>query len=320
MPPDPFFTPIASCFLAVFRHRSFSKAAAELGVTQSAMSQNIAALEQQLGFDLFDRKTRPLTPTKEAGILFAELAKHQTDMKDVLQNLQSSNFSRPFIRVGLVESLARTIGPRFMKRFERGYRLALHSGSSDILYRSLLLDELDVIVATGQFRASESLDQRLLFREPHVILLSTEVAQRRNSWQWEDLRFCGIPLIRYTSNTASGLQTETVLAQAHLDLPATFAVDDNLTAFSLVNAGMGWSLTQPLALLRAHDFISACTIMPAPQPCAERELFMVRKKTTPVSLMDLIGGACRDCLRDDVIPLIAEAMPWAKSSLLLVES
>ena len=319
MPTDPFFTPSASGFLAVYRHRSFSKAAAELGVSQSAMSQNIAAFEQQLGFDLFDRKTRPLTPTKEAGILFAELAKRQTDLRDVLQNLQSNNFARPFIRVGLVESLARTIGSRFMRRFERSCRLTLHSGTSDILYRRLLLDELDVIVATGQFRASESLDQRLLFREPHVILLPTEVAQRRNSWQWEDLQFCGIPLIRYTSNTASGLQAEMVLAQAHLDLPATFAVDDNLTVFSLVNAGMGWSLTQPLALLRAHDFISACTIMPAPQPCADRELFLVRKKSTPVSLMDLIGEACRDCIREDVIPPIADAMPWTQSSLALVE-
>ena len=83
---------------------------------------------------------------------------------------------------------------------------------------------------------------------------------------------------------------------------------------------MGWSLTQPLALLSAHDFISACTIRPAPQPCAERELFLVRKKSTPVSLMDLIGEACRDCIREDVIPPIADAMPWTTSSLVLVES
>ena len=115
MTTDPFFSNATTFFLVVFRHRSFSKAAHELGVTQSAVSQTIAQLEVQIGLDLFDRTTRPLTPTKEAGVLYTELSKRQTDIKDVLHNLQSSNFLRPFIRIGCVESLLRTIGPRFFK-------------------------------------------------------------------------------------------------------------------------------------------------------------------------------------------------------------
>ena len=100
MTTDPFFSNATTFFLVVFRHRSFSKAAHELGVTQSAVSQTIAQLEVQIGLDLFDRTTRPLTPTKEAGVLYTELSKRQTDIKDVLHNLQSSNFLRPFIRIG----------------------------------------------------------------------------------------------------------------------------------------------------------------------------------------------------------------------------
>ena len=100
MTTDPFFSNATTFFLVVFRHRSFSKAAHELGVTQSAVSQTIAQLEVQIGLDLFNRTTRPLTPTKEAGVLYTELSKRQTDIKDVLHNLQSSNFLRPFIRIG----------------------------------------------------------------------------------------------------------------------------------------------------------------------------------------------------------------------------
>lgn len=193
----------------------------------------------------------------------------------------------------------------------------MHCGTSDILYQKLLLDELDVIIATGQFRSSDHLDQRTLFLEPHVILLPEAVAKRRQAWQWEDLQYCGIPLIRYTSNTASGLQTEMVLAQAHLDLPTTFAVDDNLTVFSLVNAGFGWSLTQPLALLGARDFIASCKILQAPHPCPPRELLLARKKSTPLSLMETVGSACHQCIKEDVLPLIRSTMPWTSEELFL---
>ena len=83
MTTDPFFSNATTFFLVVFRHRSFSKAAHELGVTQSAVSQTIAQLEVQIGLDLFNRTTRPLTPTKEAGVLYTELSKRQTDIKEL---------------------------------------------------------------------------------------------------------------------------------------------------------------------------------------------------------------------------------------------
>lgn len=53
-------------FLAVARDRSFTKAAAKLGVTPSALSHTIRALEQRLGLRLLARTTRNVSPT-EAG-------------------------------------------------------------------------------------------------------------------------------------------------------------------------------------------------------------------------------------------------------------
>lgn len=51
---------------AAARHRGFTAAARELGLTQSAVSHQIAALEESLGVPLFDRVWRGVTPT-EAG-------------------------------------------------------------------------------------------------------------------------------------------------------------------------------------------------------------------------------------------------------------
>ena len=61
-------------FLSVARHRSFRKAAAELGVTPSAMSQVIRVLEARLGAALFMRTTRRVGLT-EAGERFLARAK-----------------------------------------------------------------------------------------------------------------------------------------------------------------------------------------------------------------------------------------------------
>src|SRR5438128_3808107 len=53
-------------FLAVGRERSFTKAAAKLGISQSALSHTIRGLEERLGLRLLTRTTRSVSPT-EAG-------------------------------------------------------------------------------------------------------------------------------------------------------------------------------------------------------------------------------------------------------------
>src|SRR5262249_29413588 len=61
-------------FLAVAQHRSFRKAAAELGVTPSAISQTVRVLEARIGTALFMRTTRSVGLT-EAGEQFLARAK-----------------------------------------------------------------------------------------------------------------------------------------------------------------------------------------------------------------------------------------------------
>src|SRR6266702_7968200 len=55
-----------SAFLAVAKEQSFTRAAAKLGVSQSALSHTIRGLEERLGLRLLTRTTRSVAPT-EAG-------------------------------------------------------------------------------------------------------------------------------------------------------------------------------------------------------------------------------------------------------------
>jgi DNA-binding transcriptional LysR family regulator len=50
-------------FIAVARERSFTRAAAQLGMSQSALSHTIRSLETRLGVRLLARTTRSVSPT-----------------------------------------------------------------------------------------------------------------------------------------------------------------------------------------------------------------------------------------------------------------
>ncbi len=65
-----------TAFLAVARARSFTRAAAGLGVSQSALSQTIAGLEERLGVRLLTRTTRSVAPTEAGERLLARIGPH----------------------------------------------------------------------------------------------------------------------------------------------------------------------------------------------------------------------------------------------------
>ena len=65
-----------SSFIVVARERSFTRAAAQLGVTQSALSHSMRALEERLGVRLLARTTRGTSPTEAGERLLLSLAPH----------------------------------------------------------------------------------------------------------------------------------------------------------------------------------------------------------------------------------------------------
>ena len=63
-------------FLEVARERSFTRAAAKLGVTRSALSHTIRALEERLGVRLLSRTTRDVAPTAAGQRLAERIGPH----------------------------------------------------------------------------------------------------------------------------------------------------------------------------------------------------------------------------------------------------
>jgi DNA-binding transcriptional LysR family regulator len=74
-------------FLAVAREKSFTKAAAQLGVSQSALSHTIRGLEARLGLRLLTRTTRSVSPTEAGERLLVAVGPHVREIEAELDAL-----------------------------------------------------------------------------------------------------------------------------------------------------------------------------------------------------------------------------------------
>ncbi len=75
---------------AILRRKSFTAAAAELGVTQAAVSRQIALLEEELGQPMFLRKHRAIEPTAACLALGASLAQSLANILDTIESIKGS--------------------------------------------------------------------------------------------------------------------------------------------------------------------------------------------------------------------------------------
>jgi DNA-binding transcriptional LysR family regulator len=76
-----------AAFLAVARERNFTKAAAKLGVSQSALSHTVRGLESRLGLRLLTRTTRSVSPTEAGERLLTAVGPHFEDIYSELEAL-----------------------------------------------------------------------------------------------------------------------------------------------------------------------------------------------------------------------------------------
>ena len=104
-------------FYTVAKSGSFSKAARELGITQPAVSQNIAELEQQIGDFLFERLPSGIKLTAKGGIMLAYAEKILHLYHCLNTELVPSDTAAGAIRIAANPIAVRFILPKAIERF-----------------------------------------------------------------------------------------------------------------------------------------------------------------------------------------------------------
>ncbi|SFL18824.1 DNA-binding transcriptional regulator, LysR family [Pseudovibrio ascidiaceicola] len=151
--------------IAVIEEGSFSAAAEKVGRTQSAISLQIAKLEERLDVKLFERTSRSLSQTSE-GEIFIGYARKILELADEAVLSVSAPKEQSMLRVGFAEYLVPQHLHIHLARFKRAHPTCdlnlILGGGADLL---CLLDagELDVV-----FAGPEASGGKQLWQEPLV--------------------------------------------------------------------------------------------------------------------------------------------------------
>ena len=140
-----------TAFLAVARERSFTRAAAELGVTPSAISHTIKSLEERLGLRLLSRTTRNVAPTdagerlqRQVGPLFEQLAA-EIDAISSMRDKPSGT-----IRVTCTDAVIETIFRPKLHSFLRNYPDIKLELSMNYAFVDIIGERFDAGVRIGE--------------------------------------------------------------------------------------------------------------------------------------------------------------------------
>ncbi|SDO23706.1 DNA-binding transcriptional regulator, LysR family [Janthinobacterium sp. OK676] len=160
-----------TAFAAVARLRSFRKAALERGVSASALSHALRALEERLGVRLLNRTTRSVTPTEAGQLLLARLAPAMREIDDALLDLSALqdvpagklrlNVPRPAARLLLAPMLA-----SFVARYPRvQVEVVTDDGMIDIVR-----DGFDAGIRFGEQVAADMIAVPVGLPQPFVVV------------------------------------------------------------------------------------------------------------------------------------------------------
>lgn len=155
------------------RYASFTRAAQELCLTQSAVSQKILALESRLGYPLFLRQSRGLRLTDKGQHLFTGVAAAFNLLKDTLSTVQDETVEGT-LKVRVMPSFAtKWLLPR-LPRFNAAYPRVRLLIDADMVQPNYKGDDVDVAV-TCEWTDNARLVQQHLFDDVSYPVISPEL-------------------------------------------------------------------------------------------------------------------------------------------------
>jgi DNA-binding transcriptional LysR family regulator len=273
-------------FLAAAQTQNFRKAADLCLVAQSALSRQIAALEDELDVALFTRYKKRVTLTP-AGQEFAGYVRNAMGQlqegQQFLAEMQAGQ--RGTIRIGCIESLATAFLPTLFASFRQRFphvRLKVRVNHTD---------ELTMLVEQGDVELGLILDPRLqsellivkeLFRQPLHLLVSSQhpLAKKASAVTLEQI--VAEPFLLLDETSRMGQITQRIFAQRGLSLQPLVEIESVEGLKEMVKQGVGVTLTLP-ALIRPSQIGSDLALLPIADVTEEFIFALVYRRVGSIS-------------------------------------
>jgi len=266
---------------AVASEGSFGRAATRLGYTQSAVSQQIAALERLVGGSLFDRPGGPrpveLTPLGKLVLGHARDIIARVDATgDAVERFAAGAAGR--LDIGTFQSVSNVLLPAMVQQLRAEHpdvdiRL-FEEEDNDAGAQGVTAGELDLAFTIGHRRGD--LDSMLLLDDPFVL-----VAPRGElpNGTYPTAELDGLPLVGYPPSTCQG-DIESGLRAMGAAPTFVFRTYDNGAQMAMVRAGMGWAVMPLLAVDTRDKGVDVRFLAPALTP---RQICLVWRRDRTLS-------------------------------------
>jgi len=232
-------------FVAVAEHRSFTKAANQYYLSQTAITQQVRALEATLEVQLFDRNSRPISLTPAGTVFLTEAKAILERMNTAISRAQDASTGLVgSLRIGYTKGYERSDLSNKLRSFHREYPnvlLTCFRHDTDMLAAGLLNHEYDIIFTwdSTNIRQNEELETRLIERARLVVAL-----------------YASHPLAQRTFLLRSELKSETILFMT----PSSTGESYGDAYFMQLYQNAGY---QPNILLRSNDVESLLMMVAA---------------------------------------------------------
>jgi DNA-binding transcriptional LysR family regulator len=246
-------------FVMVAEERHFTRAAARLNMQQPPLSQQIRALEQELGFELFIRHAKGVDLTVGGEVFLREA-------RDILVRVQQGGLKAAraaqgiegTLRLGFTSSAAsHPLIPKIIRRYREDYPgvdIALNEGSARVLTDNVVSERVDIGILRAPVADPAGVAYHRLLNEE--LLLTLPVGHRLLAGKGPvSLRnLADEPLILVRRPGAPGMYANFLQAcrNAGFEPNVAFEVERMLTNVSLVAAGAGVSVV-PASMRGFHE-------------------------------------------------------------------
>ncbi|MCG6493780.1 LysR family transcriptional regulator [Kitasatospora sp. A2-31] len=292
-------------FVAVAETRHFTRAAEAAHVAQPSLSQQIRALERELGAELFHR-TRGNIALTDAGDALLPLARRiLADTESARLAVQETvQLRRGRVRLGAPPSLCTSLVPDVLRVFRDRYpgvALLVREGGSRDLVRTLAAGELDLalIITPPSGEAAPALDVTELLHE-ELVLVSRSAEGRRRKVRVAELR--GRPLVMFREGY--DVREATLEACRAAGFEPEFAVEGGEmdAVLGFVGAGLGPAVLPGMVAAR-----SGLAVTPFAGPGLGRTIAVAHGREVPLTrasaaLRETLLAHLRDAARDGDLP------------------
>ena len=262
-------------FIAIAEHGTFAKAADAVGLTPSAVSQQVQALENEVRAELFDRSTRPITLNSQ-GLQMLEAAHGLVRSADNIVDAISGRAIGGTFTIGSVRSSALSLIPRAIVELKNDFpdlKIKLHVANTDELINDVVTGRLDSAMAAEYSGDPAALRWSPFLAEPLFVIAPKGTRLRPAAQMLSEL-----PYVKFVSRFRLAHIIETEVARSGIVTNVIAEIDTITAVVACVIHGLGASIAPWSALRETSGEVVA---VPFGDPQIHRQIGLIERRASP---------------------------------------